>query len=149
MDSFLPDCENDCIKMIIKLSLTYNGIIIRSEIMEKTKEFKTPHTYLIIFGIVIVAWILTFLIPAGKFTTEEMTYNGSDGSTLTRQVLIHDSFRYMHPLNQQKLTESLSELQTNDAKLIEFEVNKDDLKTLMSSGEEISLEILEGIGLEE
>ena len=30
---------------------------------------KTPHTYAIIFAVILVCWILTFLIPAGKFST--------------------------------------------------------------------------------
>lgn len=32
-------------------------------------RLKTPHTYAIIFFAVVVCWILTFLIPAGKFST--------------------------------------------------------------------------------
>ena len=32
-------------------------------------KLKTPHTYAIIFFVVIVCWLLTFLIPAGKFST--------------------------------------------------------------------------------
>ena len=32
-------------------------------------KLKTPHTYAIIFFVVIVCWLLTYLIPAGKFST--------------------------------------------------------------------------------
>ena len=32
-------------------------------------KLKTPHTYVIIFCVVIFAWVLTFLVPAGKFST--------------------------------------------------------------------------------
>ena len=117
--------------------------------MAKTKEYKTPHTYLIIFGIVISAWILTFLIPAGKFTTQELEYKGSDGATLTRQVLIHDSFRYMHPLNEETVIKNLEKLTNESDKLTEFEVNPEDLKSLISSKEAITLDVLADIGLEE
>ena len=32
-------------------------------------KMKTPHTYAIIFAVILVCWVLTFLIPAGKFST--------------------------------------------------------------------------------
>ena len=31
-------------------------------------KLKTPHTYAIIFFVVVFCWILTFLVPAGKFS---------------------------------------------------------------------------------
>lgn len=33
-------------------------------------KMTTPHTYVIIFGVVILAWLLTFIVPAGKFSTK-------------------------------------------------------------------------------
>ena len=35
-------------------------------------KLKTPHTYAIIFFVVVACWLLTFLIPAGKFSTHEI-----------------------------------------------------------------------------
>lgn len=61
-------------------------------------KFKTPHTYAIIFVVVLLCWGLTFLIPAGKFSTHEVEYTDANGETASRTVLQADTFRYMHPL---------------------------------------------------
>ena len=47
--------------------------------MEK-KKFQMPHTYIIIFGVILVAALLTCFIPLGKYDTKEITYtvNGSE-----------------------------------------------------------------------
>lgn len=37
-------------------------------------KMTTPHTYVIIFGVVILAWLLTFIVPAGKFSTQDIEY---------------------------------------------------------------------------
>ncbi len=42
-------------------------------------KIRTPHTYAIIFGVVVLCWILTFIIPAGKFSTHEVEYVDSNG----------------------------------------------------------------------
>lgn len=49
------------------------------EKMEK-KKFQMPHTYIIIFGVILVAALLTCFIPLGKYDTKEITYtvNGSE-----------------------------------------------------------------------
>ena len=41
--------------------------------MEK-KKFQMPHTYIIIFGVILVAALLTCFIPLGKYDTKEITY---------------------------------------------------------------------------
>ena len=61
-------------------------------------KMKTPHTYAIIFGVVIFAWILTFLIPAGRFSTHDITYTDNNGTEKTRTVLQQDSFPLLLPL---------------------------------------------------
>lgn len=63
-------------------------------------KFKTPHTYAIIFFVVVLSWILTFLIPAGKFSTHEVEYENANGETSSRTVLQTETFRYMHPLDK-------------------------------------------------
>ena len=49
--------------------------------MEKKKKFQMPHTYIIIFGVILFAAILTMFIPLGKYETKEITYimNGECG----------------------------------------------------------------------
>ena len=62
-------------------------------------KLKTPHTYAIIFFVVIVCWLLTYLIPAGKFSTHTIEYTDADGGTATRTVLMADTFRYYYNLD--------------------------------------------------
>ena len=62
-------------------------------------KLKTPHTYAIIFFVVIFCWLLTFLIPAGKFSTHTIEYTDSDGGTASRTVLMADTFRYYYNLD--------------------------------------------------
>ena len=59
--------------------------------MKKNRDltkFRTPHTYAIIFCVVIFSWILTFLVPAGKFSTHDIEYTDANGDTKTKTVLI-------------------------------------------------------------
>ncbi len=54
---------------------------------------KVPHTYVIVFSIVVISAILTWLIPAGEFErTEKLMDNGK-----TRTVILDDSFNYVEP----------------------------------------------------
>ena len=73
-------------------------------------KFKTPHTYAIIFVVVLICWFLTFLIPAGKFSTHDVEYKNAAGEIDTRTVLQTDTFRYMHPLNKDFLSQNLGKL---------------------------------------
>lgn len=51
-----------------------------------------PDTYVIIFFVVVIAAIATYLVPAGQFDTREVTYS-SQGEQQTDTVLVPDSFR--------------------------------------------------------
>ncbi|MBR3946891.1 MAG: hypothetical protein IKJ56_07295, partial [Bacteroidales bacterium] len=42
---------------------------------------KVPHTYVIVFSIIIIAAILTWIVPAGQF--ERTTKTLADGSSTT------------------------------------------------------------------
>ncbi|WP_071027450.1 putative basic amino acid antiporter YfcC [Peptoniphilus raoultii] len=131
--------------------------------MNKNKKdltkFKTPHTYAIIFFVVIFSWLLTFLIPAGKFSTHDIEYLDSKGETKTKTVLMEDTFRYSYNLNKDFLNENLKDLTNNEAKLAqegdsikiigqadgptsiylenenELEVDKEGLNDLLASGD--------------
>lgn len=52
---------------------------------------RAPDTYVIIFCVVILAAILTYLIPQGKFDSRTITYQDGE-KTRTREVLDPDSF---------------------------------------------------------
>jgi uncharacterized ion transporter superfamily protein YfcC len=50
---------------------------------------KIPHTYVIVFGIIIISAILTWIVPGGVFERHIVTVNGID-----RNVVIPGSFHY-------------------------------------------------------
>lgn len=71
--------------------------------MEKKKRFQFPHTYIIIFGVVLVAALLTVFIPLGKYSTKEITYT-VNGTEKTRTVVDPDSFEYVLDEDGNKVT---------------------------------------------
>lgn len=117
------------------------------QVLKAKKRFQMPHTYVIIFGIVFVAWLLTMVVPAGKFSTKEVSYSTGSG-TESREILDQDSFRYMHPLKQAALHKQLEKLTADDKKLDKVEVDAADLKTVLKE-KKITLDELEKIGLDE
>ncbi|MBL7576290.1 Uncharacterized membrane protein YfcC, ion transporter superfamily [Peptoniphilus asaccharolyticus DSM 20463] len=95
-------------------------------------KFKTPHTYAIIFCVVLFSWLITFLVPAGKFTTHDVEYLDSSGETKTKTVLMAETFRYSYNLNNNFLSQELPKLSTDDAKLEELEVDKEAFNALLA-----------------
>ncbi|MBM7661887.1 putative ion transporter superfamily protein YfcC [Bacillus mesophilus] len=59
---------------------------------QKQKTVKVPHTYVIVFFVVLLAAILTFLVPVGYFETKDVTYI-HQGEEQTKTVLIPESFQ--------------------------------------------------------
>lgn len=57
------------------------------------KGFSVPDTYIIIFFVVCLAALLTYLIPQGIYETEDITYM-IDGAEKTRTVIKDGSFQY-------------------------------------------------------
>jgi len=53
-------------------------------------KFKIPHTYVIVFSIVIIAGILTWIVPGGTFDRNTMMVNG-----IEREVVDGNSFHYI------------------------------------------------------
>ena len=96
-------------------------------------KMKTPHTYAIIFGVVIFAWILTFLIPAGRFSTHDITYTDNNGTEKTRTVLQQDSFRYYYHYNMGAVQKDLTAIANNPEKLDEMGIDKGDLDDLLKT----------------
>lgn len=96
-------------------------------------KMKTPHTYAIIFGVVIFAWILTFLIPAGRFSTHDITYKDNNGTEKTRTVLQQDSFRYYYHYNMGAVQKDLTSIANNPDKLDEMGIDKGDLDDLLKT----------------
>ena len=72
--------------------------------MEKKKKgVSMPHTFIVIFGVILFAAVLTMFIPLGQYDTKEVTYT-INGAEKTRTVLDADSFRYVLDENGNKVT---------------------------------------------
>jgi uncharacterized ion transporter superfamily protein YfcC len=50
---------------------------------------KVPHTYVIIFSLIVFSAVLTWVIPGGEFERETKVVNGVE-----REVIKNQSFRY-------------------------------------------------------
>ena len=53
-------------------------------------KFSIPHNLVIVFSIVIIAAVLTWIIPGGKYDRQTVSVNGVD-----RSVIVNDSFHYV------------------------------------------------------
>ncbi len=60
---------------------------------QKKGGFKVPHTFVIIFFVVLFAAALTYIVPLGVYDMHEITYMQGE-TEKTRNVLIPESFRY-------------------------------------------------------
>jgi uncharacterized ion transporter superfamily protein YfcC len=68
------------------------------------KKAKVPHTYVIVFAIIVLAAVLTWIIPPGKYVEVPVTINGQDQTELR--------FFYEHDLPKSYQGEFKSEYQT-------------------------------------
>ena len=58
------------------------------------KGFTVPDTYIIIFFVVVIAAVMTFLVPKGYYETQDITYM-MNGVEKTRTVIKDGSFQYL------------------------------------------------------
>lgn len=65
--------------------------------------FQVPDTYIIIFFVVVLAALLTFLVPQGFYETEDVTYM-MNGVEKTRTVIKDGSFQYVLDENGEPMT---------------------------------------------
>lgn len=111
-------------------------------------KLKTPHTYAIIFFVVVFCWILTFLIPAGKFSTHTIEYTDANGETATRTVLMADTFRYSYNLDTDFVAGALEEISRDPELMEELEVDPEALTALMETDSSAwTQEDLDAVGL--
>lgn len=113
-------------------------------------RFQTPHTYAIIFFVVLFLWAITFIVPAGLFTTHEIEYTDASGGTASRTVLMPETFRYSYNLDTEALGTELNSLSADAAKLEELGVDSAALTDFLAtdpSGWDQSQ--LDGLGLTE
>ena len=78
-------------------------------------KMKTPHTYAIIFAAIFLCWLLTFLVPAGKFSTHKVEYTDSNGAVKTKTVLMADTFRYSYRLDREAVKDNLTAMSGDEA----------------------------------
>lgn len=51
---------------------------------------RIPHTFTIVFALIVLAAVLTWVVPAGEFVRQSIEVNGA-----TREVVVNDSFHYV------------------------------------------------------
>ncbi|QOX63046.1 putative basic amino acid antiporter YfcC [Anoxybacterium hadale] len=114
----------------------------------KLTRFQAPHTYAIIFFVIIAMWLLTFVIPAGKFTTHEVEYTDASGAVKTKTVLMAETFRYAYNFDTEKLSASLNTLSSDAAKLEELGVDPAALSDFLATDQASwSQDALDAVGL--
>ena len=59
---------------------------------KRNKEIKMPDTLVILFGIVFLVYLLSCIVPAGKFDTQKVSYQ-SGAVTKTRTALVATSYQ--------------------------------------------------------
>ena len=60
----------------------------KEETAREKKKREFPHTYVIIFALIVLAGILSWIVPGGEFARETKVVNG-----IERQVVVPDSFQ--------------------------------------------------------
>lgn len=61
---------------------------------QEQKAWKVPHTFIIIFFVVLLAGLMTYIVPKGQFETQDVTYV-KDGEEQKKTVLNPQSFTYV------------------------------------------------------
>ena len=80
---------------------------------EKKRTVQMPHTYVIIFFVILFAAVLTMFVPLGQYETREITYM-QNGEEKSRTVLDPDSFQYVTDENGSRITQAAPLFGTED-----------------------------------
>ncbi|MEG0774715.1 putative basic amino acid antiporter YfcC [Clostridium sp.] len=100
---------------------------------KKKKEIRMPHTYVIIFCVILFCWLLTFLVPVGKYDTHKVEWQTEEGKTKSKTVLKTETFRYQYDLDESKLKTNLEVLIKDDAKLKDAGLEKGTVQELLKT----------------
>ena len=71
------------------------------------KGFTVPDTYIIIFFVVVIAAVMTFLVPKGYYETTDISYT-INGTEKTRTVIKDGSFQYLTDDEGKPVTEGVA-----------------------------------------
>lgn len=63
------------------------------KVKSSTKTKRMPDTYILIFLVVVLAAIITYLVPVGTFETQEVTYKDASENQATKTVIVSDSYK--------------------------------------------------------
>lgn len=96
-------------------------------------QFQTPHTYAIIFVVAIALWVLTFLVPAGSFNTEDVEYTNAAGEISTRTVLIPETFRFDYDLEMDAVASDLEVFAAETDNLTELGIDPAAVDALLAT----------------
>lgn len=96
-------------------------------------KMKTPHTYAIIFAVVVMCWLLTFIVPAGKFSTHTVEYTDSNGAVKSKTVLMADTFRYSYNLNTEAVQGFLTEMSQDSDLMVSLGVDEEALNEFLTT----------------
>ena len=95
------------------------------------KAWRMPHTYVIIFFVVLVGWIVTLLVPVGLFDTHKVSYKDQNGAEKTKTVLIPESFRHVYKdIDVAAFRAKLGALAADDAAIAAAGLEKDKIAAL-------------------
>lgn len=53
---------------------------------------KIPHTFTIVFALIFIAAVCTWIVPGGEYVRESVTVENADGTVAQREVVSNDSF---------------------------------------------------------
>lgn len=121
-----------------------------SDVKKKQKKFQMPHTYVIIFFVVMFCWALTFMVPVGKFDTHKVTYTTAEGKEKSKEVLMPETFRLQYPLDEAKLADALKPIAADEALLTDKGIDQAGLGELLKSDPATwDQETLDEVGLTE
>lgn len=61
---------------------------------------RIPHTFTIVFALIVLSAVCTWLIPGGEFERQQVTVSSPDGGQSTTEVVKGDSFHYVERVPQ-------------------------------------------------
>jgi len=75
---------------------------VKKNMVKPQKAWRMPDTYIIIFFVVLLAAVLTYVVPVGSYDMQEVTYT-MDGQDKTRSVPVASSFQLALDENGQQI----------------------------------------------
>ncbi|HOX32323.1 MAG TPA: putative basic amino acid antiporter YfcC [Spirochaetales bacterium] len=115
------------------------------------KAWRTPHTYVIIFFVVLAGWIATLFVPVGLFDTHKVSYKDQNGKEKSKTVLIPTSFRKVYSrVDAAVLAPKLDALAADDKAMADAGLDKAKVQALAAAPDgDLSVKALAEAGLTE